>query len=360
MKTTTWFIVATLAIGVVPAFSGEQPTADELLTAYQRSVEHLARARIECVEKHPERQLGENDRVTETHERTITRDGSRWKVAQVSRMVRTVNGTKREGGVRQEMIVGEHLIEVGQMPDGTVRISAFLDPTVVKTVQIGTQTVKRDPTRAHWNALGGAEVLFGRFPGDDDQPLWDVMREAPTLTLSPDTEDIDSVPTYVLKSVGKFGEHTVWIDRAHGSLPRRIEIRKQLGNLLDGTQLGSRIGVADDPPPQPGQRRLPTQPPDFRAFSARIDDIQIENKNGVFMMTAWKSEEKFTFGNGKTGGRRSEHSVGVVDFKPESSAREAFRPGIEIPDKTRVDVRDGLTGAEYEWVGGQIQVRGGN
>ncbi|MSR58685.1 MAG: hypothetical protein EXS05_13700 [Planctomycetaceae bacterium] len=186
------------------------------------------------------------------------------------------------------------------------------------------------------------------------------MREASTLTLSPEAEEIDGMPTYMLKSRGKFGEHTVWIDPAHGGLPRRIEIRKQLGDLYDGNQLGSRIGLAKEPLRKPGQGLPNMQPPDIRAFSLRIDNVQIENKEGVFVLTAWKATEKITFGDGRSGDRQTELSVSAVDFKPETLPDDAYRPEIEIPDKTTVQVTDGLAGTQYEWVGGKIQVRGGN
>jgi hypothetical protein len=356
MKTATSFVVAILVVAVSPTYSGERPTAEELLTAYENSVEQLTRARIQCVEKIPERRIGENESRSETHERTIVRDGSRWKVADASSEIRTLSGAKRELNRRTEIIVGEQIINVSRSPNGSMEVAACLDPTTIEKRQIGTQYV----TRSHWNVLGTAEALFGRFPGDDNQPLWLLMREASALTLLPDMEEIDGVPTYVLKSVGKFGEHTVWIDPARGGLPRRIYVRKQSGNLYGDVQLGSRSGVADEPPPQPGRKLPSTQPRDYREFSARIDNIQIEKKDGVFLMTAWKSDEKITFGSGKIGGRQSEHSVTAVDFKPESWAKNAFRLDIVIPDKTRVDVRDGLTGAVYEWVGGTIQLRGGN
>jgi hypothetical protein len=360
MKTVPWFFAVLLAIAASPALSDERPTAEGLLAAYEKSVEQLARARIECLEKQPERQLGENGSIAETHERTIIRNGPQWKVADVIRTIRTTNGTKQEGGLRAEMIVAEQLLEVLRTIDGTVQVSAWLDPTTVKKTQVGTQVLTIDPARIHWRMLGGAETLFGRFPGDADQPLWEVMREAATLSLLPDTEEIDGAATYVLKSQGKFGEHTVWIDPARGSLPRRIEIRKELGNLLNSNQLGSRIGLADEKQRQPGRGPPSTQPPDIRAFSARIGSIQIENKGGVFVMTAWKVESKTTFGNGAPGEHRTENSVTVVDFKPEASSKDAFRPGIEIPEKSGVRVQDGLPGTEYEWVGGKVQIRGGN
>jgi hypothetical protein len=77
-------------------------------------------------------------------------------------------------------------------------------------------------------------------------------------------------------------------------------------------------------------------------------------------MTAWNTDESITRGDGKTMGGRVQYSVSTVNIKPETWPENAFRPSIEIPIKTRVIVRDGSSGREYEWVDGKVQVRGGN
>jgi len=337
---------AVLAIGSSAALSGEPPTAEELLTAYQKSVDHFTRARFQCVSKHPEQLVGDDKSLAHTNERSVVRDGTHWKVGKDSRFTIVENGTKREGGDYREMVVGGQLLEVIKNLDGTVAVTAWLDPTRVKQLP--------------WRALGGAESVFGRFEGDADKPLWEVMRETSTLELLPETQEINGAKTYALESRGKFGEHTVWIDPDRGGLPRRIEIRKNLGDLYSEIQLGARVGAVDEAPRKPGsipRAAPPRQPPDIRAFSLRVDDIQIEKRDGAFVMTAWKTEEKVTFGDGRPGDRREEHAVGAVDFKPETWPKDALRLTIEIPDKTRVSVRDGLDGTNYEWIGGEVRVR---
>ncbi|MSR58847.1 MAG: hypothetical protein EXS05_14545 [Planctomycetaceae bacterium] len=136
MQTRFWSFAAILVIAASPVLSGERPTAEELLAAYEKSVEHLSHARIECVEKHPARPIGDNESISETHERSIVRDGSRWKVADVARMVQTSNGTKQVGEFHAELIAGAQQIHVGKTPDGTVQVSAVLDPT--KVIKVGS------------------------------------------------------------------------------------------------------------------------------------------------------------------------------------------------------------------------------
>ena len=376
MKAALWFLVAVLSITTSPVLSAERPTPEELLAAYQKSVEKLARVRIEHVEKHPESNLEQirvgtkNDQKTTpsvkkvsvamTDERTVVRDRSRWNIINVSRVTNIPDGTQNQRSRRFESIVGDQVRSLQSSQQGLF-LTAWLDrDRATKTEQPGGQD---DPNRMVWKMLGGAKFLFGRLSGDADEPIWDVMREASTLELLPETEEVGGVQTHVLNSHGKYGEHTVWLDSKSGGLPRRIEIRKQLGNLYDDNQLGVLAGQSGDEP-----RRIVKvgsgngitgifQKPDIREFSLRIDKIELENKNGVFVMTSWNSEENTTTGNAKTERRvRSEHSVPSVNFGPEAVKEDAFRFHADIPNKTRVIVMDGGPGAEYEWIDGEIKV----
>ncbi len=369
MQTTRWVLAAAILVPVSGASVADRPTAEELLGAYQKSVEPFTRAQIEWTERRPKRQIGE-DRILEVaHERAIVRNDSRWRVSDVTRQSQTSNGVKREFVARQDFIVGEQVVSVQlidtrdgkQVPvEQGLQIIAWLDPRNGRGAEGGALGRGLDPEQTLWSVVGGARILFGKFSGDAGQPIWKVMRDSSTLEVLPETEVIGGFETLVLKSRGKFGSHTLWLDMKAGGLPRRIEVVKKLGDLYDDDQFGARIGQAEEPPRLPGKRPPPDQKPDLRESSLRIEDIRIENKDGVFFIAAWNADERITRGDGKSNGGHVEYSVSTVNVKPETWPENAFRPSIEIPNKTRVFARDGLPGTEYEWLDGKIQVRGSN
>jgi hypothetical protein len=368
MKTGQWIVGGLLAIAATAALADERPTAEELLAGYQKSVEHLNRVGLECVEKKPERRAGENVIVKETGTRVIYRDEARWMVADIRRRTQSANGASHELGTRQELVVGDqvvsfNLIETRDgMPvpiDQGLQIVAWLEPKMGRKIEGAEQGVANEPDQMIGRMLGGLQTLFGRFSGDAGQAIWDVMRDS-ALELLPETEVIGDIKTSVVRSEGKFGTHTLWLDPNCGGLPRRIEISRKLGNLYDDNQLGSRIGQPQEPLRARGKGPPPNQKPDLRESWLRIDDVRIEKEDGVFVMTAWNEDWKLTRRDGKTMGERVDFSVSSVSFKPETWPENAFRPTMEVPNKTRVIARDGVRGTEYEWVDGKVRVRAGN
>jgi hypothetical protein len=198
--------------------------------------------------------------------------------------------------------------------------------------------------------------------GDAGLPLWSVMRGAASLELLPQTEIVAGVETYVLKSSGKYGEHQLWLDLASGGLPRRIEIHKQAGNLFNDEQLGT--SPAPDTEARPDASR-PLALPARREYSSRIDKIQIEKREGAFVITGFEDEFSITYATGKVLERRSEFKAGVVDINPEFP-ENAFRFDVAIPNGTRVSVVEnfpleyqGRIDSNHEWVDGKIRERVG-
>src|SRR5262249_41657694 len=151
-----------------------------------------------------------------------------------------------------------------------------------------------------------------------------------------ETEVIDGIETYVLKSRGKYGEHKVWLDPAHGGLPRRIEIHKLPGNFLDDEQLGT------PPALRPGR----TQNEDWTL----IDKIQIQKQKDVFVMRGYESAVSLVFADVKNPRekttRRPTGPMTELRFRVEVDPREfpadAFRFAVEIPNGTPLLVEDNL------------------
>jgi hypothetical protein len=209
-----------------------------------------------------------------------------------------------------------------------------------------------------WQFLGRSSLIFGRMQGDAGRPIWTVMAEAGSLELLPQTEMVGGVPTHVLKSKGKYGEHQVWLDPASGGLPRRIEVYKHPGNLLNDEQLGT----APAPDADVRERSAPAR----REYSRRIDKIQIENKEGVFVVTGYEQEFSVTYADGKKRENRNEFKIESLDIDPAMFPENAFRFDIEVPNGTRAALLEnfpleyqGRIESNHEWVDGKIQKREG-
>lgn len=352
MKTARWVVIVAI-LGVASNLcGGERPTAAELLTAFEKSVEKLAHVRIEWDVKG---RRGPND-----VEVVIFRDGPRWKTDRL--LLPKGDPATRGGRVREQTLVGDELLKVSIRYDDndTPRLSPLV-------VAFRTRIAERT-----WLGLGSASIIFGRTNGDAGYPLWTVVRESGSVELLPQTEIVNGVETFVIKSRGKFGDHQLWLDPASGGLPRRIEVHKHPGELLNDEQLGTK--TTPESPAQPDAKgRVPLRglPPRNESW-VRIDNIQIENQKGIFVITGFDEQGYTTYaGNKKVNsppktGPKIEHRLRVVVDPPEFP-KDAFDFAVTIPNGTRVSLGDdrplefqGVVDSKHEWVDGKIRELAGN
>ena len=133
-------------------------------------------------------------------------------------------------------------------------------------------------------------------------------------------------------------------------MPRRIEVRKQNGNLVDDEQLGSR----------------PT--PKLHVETAyKIDEIKIEKKNGVFVVTSFDCNLGYLLESGEAlYGRRRSFRLRAIEVDPKPFGEEAFRFSVKIPNGLNIGVRekaplhldkDSVPAIIYEWRDGRPQRR---
>jgi hypothetical protein len=354
MNAIRWILTAAVLALSSGAFAGERPTAEELLAACQKSFEKLARVRIECTETDP-KQADKGD-PDETRDLTILRDASRWKLDEIRRGKRLINGNLSEFGFWNQTLVADEIIEAAlhrlppQDPQERPHVIALRD---------------NHPRRV-WTRLYLPSVLFGYMPGDGGFPLWMVMGEDTKLELLPEPEKIAGIETWVLKSRGKYGEHKVWFDPASDGLPRRIEIRKQFGDLLNDEQLGSR--PPEESVPTKAKRGQPRPPSARQDVFTRIDNIQIDNKNGVFLITAFDYKHRFKYvKTQKEIESRRELRVRAIDVDPKSWPEDAFQFDIKIPNELSVGIfinaplefGSAVADTYEEWIDGKLQKRPG-
>jgi hypothetical protein len=345
MKTTWFVLAAAILVSATAASAAERPTAEELLTAFEKSVEKLNRVRIEWSRKGPATDPPEGSIVNGGEEYTLFRDGPRWKMDRLLRMITVEKGNRSESRSREQTLIGDEIIHVMQVE----RPPGDQPHTPIVSCKRGDGIAARS-----FREAGPFGFLFGRLWGDAGYPLWTIMREAGSLELLPETETVGGVETYVLKSVGKYGEHQVWLDPASGGLPRRIEVHKRPGHLLDSEQLGT------SPAPDPN-KPIKFSLRIFRTYSCRIDKIQIADRDGVFIMTEFESEENSELTTGKTRVEKIERKFRVLDINPKEFPENAFRFDIEIPNGTPVWVteNDSRKPTRFEWVDGKIRERAG-
>lgn len=356
MRIIPGVLAMTILAAASTASGGERPTVGELLAACQKSFERLARVRIECTETMTEPKLAGNGVSEWKRDLTILREASRWKVDEIQRGKRQVDGQPAEFGFWHQTLVGDEVIQ-----------AQLFNPPPQDVQQRPIVTAFRDAhTHRVWSILRLPRTIFGRLEGDGGLPLWTVMGEDTVLELFPEPEKIGHVETWILKSRGRYGEHKVWFDPANGGLPRRIEVRKQLGDLLNDEQLGSR--APGEPGPTNPERGQPQPPAARKDVFVQLDNIQIENKSGLFVMTAFDYRLRYqVIKTQKEIERREELRVRTIDVDPKPGSEDAFQFDIKIPNELRVGIftnaplEFGSARADTyeEWIDGKLRKRPG-
>lgn len=354
MHRTFCLVVAIYALPTQIAFADDRPSAKELLDRYEKAVARLSRVHIESVEKYYQKgdsdgRFKDNpDDPRSTEELTLFRDNSRWRILQRSTSRRTIQEKATDAKTSTETLIGEQLLYVSRaeaLPSpGNVRVQAYLDAT----------TDEADVYRR----LGSRDMLFGVTYGDHFKPLWNVMRDASSLEVAPEMEVIGTVKTYVVKSQGRFGAHTLWLDPTNDCLPRRIEIHKRPGDTFDDFQLGVKRNPPELPPAT--KRQLPPIPTLNESFW-KWDNIHIERKNDIPVITAFEMTRKSKFEKDVEIQSRIEYRITSVDFDLKVWPENAFQLSIEIPEGTAVFVRDVPVEERnsYVWMNGKVQKRTG-
>lgn len=347
--------VAMVICGVASsqARSDERPAAPQQLAAYEKTIEAMAHCKVEVVTKgfrkgdDDQRFKDNKDGFVGTNEWTICRNDTRWRVSQRSHTLMTRQGKPVEVKTGTEKLVGDEAVFVSALlasVEGTaegLRMSAYLD-------------ARAGEKRVH-GALGHLDLLFGFVPGDRGQSLGIVMRAATQLEAAADVELVGGEETVVVKSRGRYGTHTLWLDPKLGHLPRRVEVVKQSGDNLDERQLGVEVSQAVAPP---GAARRPVPvPPTPRESRVRYENIQIERREGIPVITAFDCLSTTTFDKGKTVENRLECRVRAIHVHVTTWTAADFQPSLSIPDGTPVVVMDAPAGERggYVWKEGRLQ-----
>jgi len=200
--------------------------------------------------------------------------------------------------------------------------------------------------------VGFGRVLDGITFGDDNKSFVEVMQQAPSLRLREEMEIIDGYATYVLEADNKYGQHILWIDPEYGFNPRRMVIRKAIGDFYNKTKLG------DTPPPLSPKLNLAIPWCAKVRTELTVDSIKIEKSGEVFVPVSAKVVEHMDYENGQFTEWISTYRRTNINFNPDFDAMmEAFL--ADIPEGTPVFFQDerGLSGVRYEWFNGKVRAK---
>jgi len=178
--------------------------------------------------------------------------------------------------------------------------------------------------------LQGLELLSATL--SDDKPAWEVMAEQSDARVLESREVVDGVPCLVLKSSGKYGEMTLWVDDAHEHVVRKLVLVKGPNSLWHGKELS-------------------TYPNPQTDWEYRIENVQVELIDGHYVPVSGVLSERRV---SELGTITSITSIEIpsIDFNPDFAAEGAFQLDV-VPDGTEVWDND-FQGLKYTWNKGEL------
>ncbi len=344
--------------------ANDRDAAERMLADYEQTVARINAFHVACVAKEWDNEALKidpetlDDACSRSEETTIFHHDFRWRIAGVHRR------TPKPGDRVQFAPLSGVEYRFDDFPGGRQGLHVqwasqdTAEPPQLDHLALRLMGAARGDE--HGQYLGWSEVLFGVIPGDARQLLSKVMREAETLELMPDVKMVDQHKTHVLKSKGAFGIHTVCLDPEFGFLPRQIVIHKRDGDLLNAIQLG----VEQNPSarvPEAAKARLRARGmlrPSYTITECetRIENVQLDKRDGRFVMTAFAYVQEQTVKNADRTEQvknRVEYRAQAFDLQPDNWPANAFRNSVDIPNGTRVGSSE--SGQSYVWMDGKVE-----
>jgi len=293
----------------------ERPEAKELLGRFRQTMEQLTTYYSAATCKTVDPFANEASRtkyVVTSKEFTLVRHGGRLRFGGVRHMS-TAKGDMFTMGE-------EHLIDDAFFPKELVGFAwNRFDPN-----RLFVNPLNLDGERKPESVRTMSDAPFPMFGGSitDSGQLWWMMERATTLEVLPGMETVAEHKTYVVKSQGKDGIHTVWLDPEFGCLPRKIVVDKLPGHLSGMIQLGVKRNNSS-----------------LEELHRQFDNIKLERKQEQFLITAYdmKTEEiKLTDDRREQLTNRTEFRVQTIELDSTLWPPNAFRLAVEIPEGTLV------------------------
>lgn len=304
----------------------EQPSADELVIEYEKSLSALARSAYEIETVMVFETAQPIEFPTRTVRKTsVYRDGDRWGVVTEDRQI----------------------FKDGNQPPIISRCGKILDGRSISYESDGNEPLNAvyvdsdlsESSKAKVRAcLGGGIITEGYLFAER---LSDIFRSSLSLQVRNDKEDIDGYLTYVLESQSEYGDISIWLDPNSGFHPRRIELHKSGDDILNGQPLASS---------RPNNDLFPSEP--LQEYSIVVESVKIDQIEGTFVITGADVTESWTFSGGQVVRISYDFKLSKIDMNPDFNALKAFVE-IKVPDGTPVYDQD-FPGINFTVVGGKI------
>lgn len=161
--------------------------------------------------------------------------------------------------------------------------------------------------------LHGGEALDGYLAGDL-APLPQVLREAKSLKVRPETEVVGETPCVVVEATSKHGHYTLWLDEGNDVTLRKAEVVKNNGDQYkDLPKLG----------------KMTVDGASVQRTQFTMDNVAVEKINGKSVPVSARMETTYTLSDGRTQTIRREHTRSGMDLNPDFSAIGAFNVNPE-------------------------------
>jgi len=171
----------------------------------------------------------------------------------------------------------------------------------------------------------GAPFLGIRY--SDYKRIDSVLRQADSISIRDELEQVGSIACYVIDAKTKSGTYTVWIDPEHGYNIAKADIRLGPKDLYCG-------------------RRLK----DNESESLSIRNVRFENVNGVYVPMEADLCITANTQNGVTVRSAIHHKITQIILEPDHDALGSFIPHLEDGEV----VRDLDNGMRYTWQNGKL------
>jgi len=177
-----------------------------------------------------------------------------------------------------------------------------------------------------------------------------ILKNARKISVRPEPEIINGSVCYVVESDTVYGNHTLWLDSAHGYQPARIELSRDGDDLQNTTKL---------PPPPPDKR---VEGKD----SLVIDNIKFKKVQGVWVPVEGRTKKSIEWPKHRFFKKEKVNfKITEIVLNPDHDALESFANPAKNPlvDPELVNgtrVRLGNDRIECTWRNGRLIDGGGS
>jgi rhodanese-related sulfurtransferase len=266
----------------------------------------------------------------------VRRDGDRLDVSEQSAVSSEKSKAKTEPQ-RARLVIAKDLCVLSSCP--------VSKPTPPAAGSASKDTAIMFAVRGLNRYHGGP--LDGYFPPTGNRRVAEIMAESPNLRLLKE-ERVAGVPCKVVEAATPHGTYTVWLDRARGSLPCKVQYRVDGGDFheyWDPIRFSQKMMPTPDGEKHPGTEE-----------TGILEDIVYERTGDAFVPMAGKFTRVDAYGDARLSDvftyQRSEFQL-----NPNFEGTDAFVS--ELREGARISyASDQRSGVKYEWRGGKVVIGG--